>query len=71
MADMSPLTPSQPAVAARVLNRAADRFEHRALKIDERVARWQRDRPRDNAPIVAVTLHDVARELRRWADRCR
>jgi len=71
MADMSPLTPSQLAVAARVLNRAADRFEQRALKIDERVARWRKDRARDNAPIVAVTLHDVARELRRWADRCR
>jgi hypothetical protein len=71
MADMSPLTPSQLAVAARVLIERRIGSSTGALKIDERVARWQRDRPRDNAPIVAVTLHDVARELRRWADRCR
>ena len=45
-------------------------FDRRAAAIDERVATWRKDRPRDDGPVVAMTLHGVARDLRRWAEAC-
>lgn len=68
---VSPLTTAQLDAAARALNRAADRFEQRAQQMDERVAKWRKDHRRDDAPIVANTLHGVARQLRQWSERCR
>ena len=55
---------------AGALSRAADRFEARARQLDAQVARWRKDRPHDDAPTVARTLHEVARQLRRWSDEC-
>jgi hypothetical protein len=55
---------------ARALERAADLFDERARGIDQRVARWRKYRPDDSSPVIAETLHDVARDLRSWARRC-
>jgi hypothetical protein len=55
---------------AAALTRAAEHLEARAAVLEERVARWRKDRPRDDSPTVARTLRDVASELRRWADQC-
>lgn len=55
---------------ATALNRAADHFEQRAVGLDDYVARWRKNRPGDDSPIVAHTLHDVARQLRKWAEQC-
>ncbi len=52
------------------LRRAADHFEARARGTDDRVAGWRKMRPGDDSPVVAQTLHQVAAELRRWADQC-
>lgn len=65
------MPPEQREAMARALSRAADLFDARAKGIDDRVATWRKDRPRDDSPTVARTLHEVARELRSWADRCR
>ena len=56
---------------AGALTRAAQRLEDRADALDRQIAHWRKDRPRDDSPTVARTLHDVARQLRRWADQCR
>jgi len=55
---------------AHALEWAADRFDVRACGIDERVARWRKNRPDDSSPVVAQTLHAVAKDLRSWANRC-
>lgn len=55
---------------ARALNRAAEQFDVRAQAIDQQVAGWRKGRPGDSSPIVAHTLHGVARELRKWAEQC-
>jgi hypothetical protein len=67
---MPGLSPGQRRAMARVLQRAADRFEERARGIDLRVARWRKSRPDDASPVIAQTLHGVARDLRSWATRC-
>ena len=63
-------TPDRRRAMAGALSRAADRFEARARELDAQVARWRKDRPHDDAPTVARTLHAVARQLRRWSDEC-
>jgi len=55
---------------ARALNRAAQHFDFRAEAIDRQTAGWRKGRPGDSSPVVAQTLHGVARELRMWADSC-
>ena len=55
---------------AQALNRAAERLEARAVALDKRVIRWRKDRPRDDSPTVARTLHEVAGQLRGWAGQC-
>ena len=67
---MPGLSSGQRRAMARALERAADRFDERARGIDERVARWRKNRPDDSSPVVAQTLHSVAKDLRSWADRC-
>jgi hypothetical protein len=67
---MSGLSRGQRQAMARALERAADRFDERARGIDERVARWRKHRPDDASPMIAETLHGVAKDLRSWAARC-
>jgi hypothetical protein len=55
---------------ARALTRAAEHFDTRAQAIDRQTEGWRKGRPGDSSPVVAQTLHGVARELRTWADRC-
>ena len=55
---------------ARALIRAAEHFDTRARAIDRQIEGWRKGRPGDSSPVVAQTLHSVARELRTWADRC-
>jgi predicted kinase len=69
-ADMAALNHERRRAMAQALHRAAEHFEVRAQAIDQQVARWRKGRPGDSSPIVAQTLHGVARELRVWADRC-
>jgi len=68
---MSGLSRGQRQAMARALERAADRFDERARGIDERVARRRKHRPDDASPMIAETLHGVAKDLRSWAARCR
>lgn len=67
---MSGLSQIQRRAMARALDRAADLFEERARGIDQRVARWRKYRSDDSSPVIAQTLHDVAKDLRSWARRC-
>lgn len=67
---VAPLSRRELNAAARALKRAADHFEQRALQMDDRVAGWRKDHRHDDAPVVASTLHSVARQLHQWADRC-
>jgi len=68
---VSPLSDDQRQAMAGGLIRAADHFDGRAKGIDERVMGWRKNRPNNDSPVIANTLHGVARELRRWAERCR
>lgn len=55
---------------AGALSRAAHHLEARAAVLEQQVARWRKDRPRDDLPTVARTLREVAQQLRRWARQC-
>jgi hypothetical protein len=68
---VSPLSRDQRQAMAEGLIRAADHFEERAKRIDETVMGWRKNRPNNDSPVIANTLHGVGRELRRWAERCR
>jgi hypothetical protein len=68
---MAPLSPDQRQAMADGLTRAAEHFEARAKSLDETVMRWRKNRPSNDSPVIATTLHDVARQLLRWAERCR
>jgi hypothetical protein len=64
-APVAPLSLDQRQAMARGLVRAADHFDVRAKMLDETILRWRKNRPNNDSPVVAHTLHDVARELRR------
>ena len=70
MPEVPALTEEQRRAMAGALNRAADHFDERARVIDQQMANWRKYRPCDPSPIVAQTMHGVARELRGWAERC-
>ena len=55
---------------ARALQRAAEHLDNRAKSMDARITHWRKHRPDDPTPTVAETLHQVARDLRTWAQRC-
>lgn len=66
----SPCLAERRRAMAAGLGRAADRLDAQARELDGQVARWRKDRSRDDTPTVARTLHDVARQLRGWAADC-
>jgi hypothetical protein len=69
-ARMAPLSLDQRQAMAKGLVRAADHFEVRAKMLDETILRWRKNRPTNDSPVVARTLHNVSRELRGWAEQC-
>lgn len=68
---VAPLSHDQRQAMAGGLTRAAEHFEARAQRLDETVMHWRKNRPNNDSPVIAKTLHGVAQELRRWAERCR
>ena len=55
---------------ARALDRAAERFETEAGRLDELRERRRKPHPGDDSAVVSRTLHNVARQLRSWAQLC-
>jgi hypothetical protein len=68
---MAPLSHDQRQAMADGLLRAARHLDDRANALDETVRRWRKNRPHDDSPIIAMTLHGVVWDLRHWADQCR
>ena len=55
---------------ARALQRAAEHLDDRAKSMDARIAHWRKHRSDDPTATIAATLHEVARDLRTWAQKC-
>ena len=55
---------------ARALDRAAERFEAEAIRLEDLRERRRKPHSGDDSAVVARTLHNVARQLRGWARLC-